>query len=72
MVRVKHCPLLDHMWNNWKDHWTAAFADMRSINCMIYGDVAFANQAVAQELVQAEKWLHRRTTWQMLSSRRTI
>jgi hypothetical protein len=54
----KHCPLLDHTWNNWKDHWMTAFAEMRDINRMTSGDSAFANQAAAQEIVQAEKWLH--------------
>jgi hypothetical protein len=51
----KRCPLLDHTWNNWNDHWTAAFAEMRIINRMTSGDSAFANQAAAQEFVQAEK-----------------
>jgi hypothetical protein len=30
----KPCPLLDHTWNNWKDHWMAAFLEMRNINRM--------------------------------------
>jgi hypothetical protein len=51
----KHCPLLEHTWNNWKDHWTAAFAEMRDISRMTSGDLAFANQADAQEIFQAEK-----------------
>jgi hypothetical protein len=51
----KRCPLLDHMWNNWKDHWMATFAEMQDINCMTSGNLAFANQAAAQEIVQAEK-----------------
>ncbi len=42
-------------WNDWKDHWTAAFAEMRDINSMTSGNSAFANQAAAQEIVQAEK-----------------
>jgi hypothetical protein len=51
-----HCPLLDQRrWNNWKDHWTAAFAEMRDINRMTSGDSAIANQAAAQEIVQEEK-----------------
>jgi hypothetical protein len=51
----KHRPLLDHTWNNWKDHWAAEFAEMRDINCMASGNLAFANQAATQEIVQAEK-----------------
>jgi hypothetical protein len=51
----KRRPLLDHMWNNWKDHWMATFAKMRNINRMTSGNLAFANQAAAQEIVQAEK-----------------
>jgi hypothetical protein len=47
-------PLIDHTWNNWKDHWTAAFVEMRNINHMTFGNLAFANQAAAQEIVQAE------------------
>jgi hypothetical protein len=38
-------PLTDHTWNNWKLHWTEAFAETRNINCMIANDSAFANQA---------------------------
>jgi hypothetical protein len=53
------------MWNNWKDHWMAAFAEMRDINHMIFGNLAFANQAAVQKIVQAEKMLHRWTAWQM-------
>jgi hypothetical protein len=33
------------MWNNWKLHWTAAFAETRDINHMITKDSTFANQA---------------------------
>jgi hypothetical protein len=33
----------------------AAFAEMCNINCMTSSDLAFANQAAAQEIVQAEK-----------------
>jgi hypothetical protein len=51
----KRHPLIDHMWNNWKDHWTAAFAEMRDINHMTSSDLAFASQAATQEIVQAEK-----------------
>ncbi len=43
------------MWNNWKNHWMVAFAEMHDINHMTSGDSAFANQAAAQEIVQAEK-----------------
>jgi hypothetical protein len=46
----KHCPLLDHTWNSWKDYWTAAFAEM-SNNCMTSGNSAFANQAAVQDIV---------------------
>jgi hypothetical protein len=38
-----------------KDHWTGAFEEMCDINCMTSGDLVFANQAAAQEIVQAEK-----------------
>jgi hypothetical protein len=52
----KRRPLLDHTRNNWKDHWTAAFAEMRDINHTTSGDSAFlTNQAAAQEIVQTEK-----------------
>ncbi len=43
------------MWNNWKDHLTATFEEMRNINHMPFGNLAFANQAAAQEIIQAEK-----------------
>jgi hypothetical protein len=51
----KRRPLPEHMWNNWKDHWTATFAEMHDINRMTSGDSAFSNQAAAQEIIQAEK-----------------
>ncbi len=41
----KRCPLVDHTWNNWKLHWTAAFVKTRDINRMIANNSAFANQA---------------------------
>jgi hypothetical protein len=41
----KRHPLVDHMWNNWKLHWTAAFAKTCNINHMIANNSAFANQA---------------------------
>jgi hypothetical protein len=41
----KRCSLLNHMWDNWKLHWTAAFVETRSINRMIANNSAFANQA---------------------------
>ncbi len=41
----KRPPLVDHMWNNWKLHWTAAFAETRIISHMIANNSAFANQA---------------------------
>ncbi len=40
--------------HNWKDHWTAAFAEMRDINRMTTDNLTFANQAASQEIVQAE------------------
>ncbi len=46
------CPLVDHTWNNWKLHWTAAFAETRNINRMIANNSAFANQA-ASDVKQA-------------------
>jgi hypothetical protein len=48
---------------------------MRDINRMTSSNLAFANQAAAQEIVQAEKMaalLDCWTTWQMHPSRRTI
>jgi hypothetical protein len=44
----KHGPLVNHMWNNWKLHWTAAFAETRDINYMIANNSAFANQAATK------------------------
>jgi hypothetical protein len=41
----KRCPLVSHTWNNWKLHWTAAFAETCNINPMIANNSAFANQA---------------------------
>jgi hypothetical protein len=41
----ERCSLVDHMWNNWKLHWRAAFAETRNINRMIANKNAFANQA---------------------------
>jgi hypothetical protein len=41
----KRHPLVDHMWNNWKLHWTAVFAETHNINRMIPNNSAFANQA---------------------------
>ncbi len=26
------------MWNNWKDHWMTAFAEIQDINCMTSGN----------------------------------
>jgi hypothetical protein len=49
----KHCLLLDHIWCNWKSHWTAAFGKMHEINCMTAGDTEFgANQAAKHEQAQ--------------------
>jgi hypothetical protein len=47
-------PIVDHTWNNWKTHWTAAFAESRDITRMTAGDRAFANQA-ATDAEQAER-----------------
>jgi hypothetical protein len=41
----KHCPIANHTWPNWKAHWTAAFAEMRDINCMTAGESAFGANA---------------------------
>jgi hypothetical protein len=43
------------MWNNWIDYWMAEFAEMCDINYMTSGNLAFANQAATQEIVQEEK-----------------
>jgi hypothetical protein len=48
----KHHPLVDHTWNNWKLHWTAAFAETHDINRMTTNNSAFANQ-VATNTEQA-------------------
>ncbi len=48
----KRHPLPEHTWNNWKDHGTAASVEMRDINRMNSGNLAFANQAAAQEIIQ--------------------
>jgi hypothetical protein len=40
---------------NWKIQWLAAFEEMRDINRMTSGNLSFANQAAAQDIVQAEK-----------------
>jgi hypothetical protein len=53
LVRMKHCPLSNYTWPNWKSHWTAAFTEMRNIDGMMAGDTAFgANQATELEQVQ--------------------
>ncbi len=44
----KRCPLIDHTWNNWKLHWTAAFAETHDMNRMIANKSAFANQAATE------------------------
>jgi hypothetical protein len=41
----KHCLFVKHMWNNWKLHWTAVFAETHNVNYMIANNSAFANQA---------------------------
>jgi hypothetical protein len=45
----KRCPIPDHTWPNWKAHWTAAFAKMHNINCMMAGESAFGANAAAEE-----------------------
>jgi hypothetical protein len=50
----KRCPIADHTWPNWKVHWTAAFAEMRDINCMTAGESAFGANA-AEEKEQAHQ-----------------
>jgi hypothetical protein len=48
------CPLVDHTWNNWKLHWTSAFAETRNISHMITNNSAFVNQnQAATEAEQA-------------------
>jgi hypothetical protein len=41
----KRQPIIDQTWNNWKTHWTAAFAETCDINQMTTGNRAFAYQA---------------------------
>jgi hypothetical protein len=41
--------LVNHTWNNWKLHWTAAFAETRDINQMIANNSAIANQAATED-----------------------
>jgi hypothetical protein len=49
----KRCPILDHMWPNWKAHWTTALAEIHGINCMTAGKTMFgANQAAKLEQAQ--------------------
>jgi hypothetical protein len=45
-------PVVDQTWNNWKQHWTAAFTKSRNIHCMMTPEGAFANQ-VATNAEQA-------------------
>jgi hypothetical protein len=44
----KRRPLFNQTWNNWKQHWTAAFTKSRDIHPMTSNDGAFANQAAAE------------------------
>jgi hypothetical protein len=44
----KRQPIIDQMWNNWKTHWTAAFAETRDINQMTAGNCTFAYQATTK------------------------
>jgi len=49
----KCLPAIQHTWDNWKIHWTAAFAKMRDISRMTTGETTFgANQAVEIEQAQ--------------------
>jgi hypothetical protein len=41
----KRRPVVDQTWNNWKQHWTAAFTESRDIHRMTTTDGAFANKA---------------------------
>jgi hypothetical protein len=36
------------MWNNWKQHWTAAFTKAWDIHCMMLHNGVFANHATAE------------------------
>jgi hypothetical protein len=44
----KRQPIIDQMWNNWKTHWTLAFAESRDINQMTASDCSFAYQAATK------------------------
>jgi hypothetical protein len=44
----KRRPAIDQMWNNWKQHWTAAFTETCDMNCMTANNRAFANQATTK------------------------
>jgi hypothetical protein len=45
----KRHPIANHTWPNWKVHWTAAFAEMHDINCMMAGESAFGANAMEEE-----------------------
>jgi hypothetical protein len=56
--------IINHMWNNWKMHWTAAFAETCDINQMTAGNLAFAHQAATK----AEQAAHMVTSLNNLSN----
>jgi hypothetical protein len=45
----KRHPIANHTWPNWKVHWTAAFAKMCDINCMMAGGSTFNANAMEEE-----------------------
>jgi hypothetical protein len=46
----KRWPIAKHTWPNWKTHWTAAFTEMRDINCMTAGESPFRANAAKEEV----------------------
>jgi hypothetical protein len=49
----KRCPVINHIWPNWKAHWTTAFAEICNINCMTARDTTFGvNQPAKLEQAQ--------------------
>jgi hypothetical protein len=45
----KRRPITNHTWPNWKVHWTAAFAKICDINCMMAGESTFGANAMEEE-----------------------
>jgi hypothetical protein len=41
-------PFMEHTWNNWKLHWTAAFSETCDVNRMTTNNTAFANHTAAE------------------------